>query len=249
MSWKSFACVAALSALIVSPALAQPSLNWVDNGGSATLQIIPSGTGSIGAEIAVTFTDVIDAAILADAVSFDTANPGANPFTGGDTTGLFTTNLASGEVFASFGSIVLASAIPIDYLTLDYSAAGSFSASSVITAEGGAIFMPTVADLAVTAGFVLGDANNDGIVNTNDVSPFVQALTDPSGYQVAFPGVVFPAQIDTNLDTLFNTNDVDSFVAILTGGSTSTATAVPEPSAAILAVFAACSLGFRKRNS
>jgi|GEM_PF-6713671 len=45
-----------------------------------------------------------------------------------------------------------------------------------------AVYVPTE-----PLGDNLGDMNCDGTVNLNDVAPFVQALLDPTGYDVAFP--------------------------------------------------------------
>ena len=241
MSWKSFACVAALSALITSPALAVPSLAWVDNGGSVTLQVTPSGTGSVALEVAATFTDVIDAAVIADAVSFDTANPGANPFTGGTTNGLYTTELGSGNVFAAYGSIVFNSATPVDFLTLDYSADGTFSVSSLVAAEGGVITAAaTPADIMVTVPptTLLGDADGDGDVDGDDliaVQTNFGSVTPP------------PGDADGDGDV-----DGDDLIAVQTNfGNTlpaaATAAAVPEPTSAILLGLAL--VGFAARRN
>jgi hypothetical protein len=34
-----------------------------------------------------------------------------------------------------------------------------------------------------------GDANNDGAFNNFDVTPFIQAVTDPAGYRSSYPGL------------------------------------------------------------
>ncbi len=82
-------------------------------------------------------------------------------------------------------------------------------------------------------GFLLGDTNNDGTVDTLDIDPFVLLLTDPAGYATAFPGVDPLAVGDINMDTVVDTLDIDPFVALLTAGSL-TGGAVPEPGSIVL---------------
>ncbi|TWT72842.1 hypothetical protein Pla123a_41430 [Posidoniimonas polymericola] len=95
--------------------------------------------------------------------------------------------------------------------------------------------------------FILGDTNNDGVVNTLDIDPFVLALTDPGGYASAFPGVDLLEVADTNIDGVVNTLDIDPFVSILTGGGLSAAQAAPEPCSLLLAMAAIGLAGVRKR--
>ncbi|MCA9254953.1 MAG: hypothetical protein KDA33_04920 [Phycisphaerales bacterium] len=58
----------------------------------------------------------------------------------------------------------------------------------------------------------LGDMNCDGLVNTADVVPFIQALLDPDGYGAAFPDCD-RNQADMNQDTLQNGADLNAFVS------------------------------------
>ncbi len=96
---------------------------------------------------------------------------------------------------------------------------------------------------------LLGDMNFDSAVNTADVAPFVQALTDPEGYQAAF-GVDEATMIaagDINQDGEFNTADVAPFVQLLVGGGD--ATAVPEPGSLALLGIGGLMLLRRRRRS
>ena len=245
MSWKSFACVAALSALIAMPAVAQPTLNWVDNGGSATLQIIPDAAGgSIAAEIGISFTSAIDGATLDLPLVFDTSNPGNNNFTGGITNGLWDTNLGSGEVFASYGSIVFpASSGAQDYLTLDYSSSGTFSVESAsIVAQGGANFSPTVADLMVTVGSGIdGDFDMDGDVDGVDLGVFGFSFANsPQG------GPPF-ADGDFDMDGDVDGVDLGVFGFNFVNFPPSSA-AVPEPTSLLLVSIAAVGFAARRRS-
>ena len=64
---------------------------------------------------------------------------------------------------------------------------------------------------------VAGDLNRDGAVNNQDIAAFVQALTDPAGFQSQY-GYAPVLLGDLNHDGLFNNQDIASFVALLTGG-------------------------------
>ena len=61
-----------------------------------------------------------------------------------------------------------------------------------------------------------GDMNCDGVVDFDDINPFVQALSDPSGYQAAYPNC-WLINGDCNGDGLVNFDDINAFVAILVG--------------------------------
>lgn len=62
-----------------------------------------------------------------------------------------------------------------------------------------------------------GDMNCDGNVDFLDINPFVLALTDPTGYDAAFPDCeILNADISENGSVGFE--DINLFVALLTGG-------------------------------
>lgn len=62
-----------------------------------------------------------------------------------------------------------------------------------------------------------GDANGDNLTNNFDIDSFVLLLTDPDGYNAAFP-TVNHSNSDMNCDGVVNNFDIDPFVAALTGG-------------------------------
>ena len=62
-----------------------------------------------------------------------------------------------------------------------------------------------------------GDLNCDGVVNFDDINPFVLALSDPAGYQAAFPNCHILNR-DCNGDGYVDFDDINPFVAILSGG-------------------------------
>ncbi|MGE0480161.1 MAG: hypothetical protein AB7Q17_06775 [Phycisphaerae bacterium] len=72
-----------------------------------------------------------------------------------------------------------------------------------------------------------GDMNNDGVVNSFDIDPFVMAITDPNDYDDAFPGLdgsrVYHADVDDTdgggpCDGLVNNFDFDRLTYIITSG-------------------------------
>ncbi len=67
---------------------------------------------------------------------------------------------------------------------------------------------------------VLGDANDNGVLNNGDIASFVLALTNPVAYQAMFPDVDPDVVLDMNGDGGFDNGDIASFVAALTGGGT-----------------------------
>lgn len=94
---------------------------------------------------------------------------------------------------------------------------------------------------------ILGDMNGDGALDENDINPFVQALTDRAGFESSYPDVDADLVGDINQDTQFNLGDVQGFKALLAPPAAA-ASPAPEPSAALLALLAACSLAATPRR-
>ena len=66
--------------------------------------------------------------------------------------------------------------------------------------------------------FILGDVNNDGLVNWRDVDPFVAAMnTQVTAFQAQHPTWNWRAA-DCNQDGYVNWRDINPFVTILSGG-------------------------------
>lgn len=63
---------------------------------------------------------------------------------------------------------------------------------------------------------LFGDMNCDGLINTADIDPFVQALLDTPQYEIDFPDC-FALNGDVSGDGLLNTADIDPFVDVLLG--------------------------------
>ncbi len=64
-------------------------------------------------------------------------------------------------------------------------------------------------------GHLRGDMNCDGVVGFGDINPFVLALTDPAGYDAAYPDCE-SANGDLNGDGSFGFDDINPFVYVLT---------------------------------
>jgi len=72
------------------------------------------------------------------------------------------------------------------------------------------------ADELIPASGLPGDMNCDGLVDFGDINPFVLAMTDPAGYQMAFPDCDI-MNGDINGDGLFDFGDINPFVSLLAG--------------------------------
>jgi hypothetical protein len=147
-------CVAVFATASASPVGAAPMLSFLDNNnGSVTLQITPDAAllpGSLGAETALSVQGIgIDftGVSIANPAVWDTANPGSNPFTGSVTDGLYL-NLPLNQIFASYGSAVLNSAAPTNFLTINYTGAGSILANGSV-AQGAQNFTNLAASVMV----------------------------------------------------------------------------------------------------
>ncbi len=66
------------------------------------------------------------------------------------------------------------------------------------------------------SGIELGDLNCDGVVDFDDINPFVLALSDPASYGVAYPDCnILSGDCDSDGDVDFD--DINPFVALLSG--------------------------------
>ncbi len=78
--------------------------------------------------------------------------------------------------------------------------------------DGNTGYDSSTSDIILTGQPCLGDANCDGQVNLADVEPMVQALIDPIGYALAYPGCV---NGDLNGSTTTDGDDVQPFASVL----------------------------------
>lgn len=247
MSWKSFACVAALS-FAVAPAFAAPSLTFVNNAdGTGVFQITPDASlfptpagGSIAFEIEI--TGLSDGAIVSaaeDMTNFPNANPGN--FLGGASTGL---NFTGSSLTAAFGSNLFTTDTPVDALTIDFGGAATFDYLAVVAqANVGYPFpvqpdppaAPVTITASVTAGSVAGDFNEDGRVDNGDLNLLLGdwgSATVPPEWTAPFTSPV----------------DNDELNDLLGNWGFGTSVAVPEPASALILAAAGVALVGVRRN-
>ncbi|QDV75926.1 hypothetical protein [Botrimarina mediterranea] len=244
MSWKSIACVAALGAM-AAPALALPTIEVVDNGsGMGSINIITTDAGSIGAEIALELTGATLTGATINSAVFDTANPGDNPYIAGspiagDTTGLGL-DLPNNRLFASYGSGDVAAGSH-KLLDFTYTGTGTGTAFGVVGSVGlleeglntGAV------DLGSGPDPLAGDFDGSGAVGDGDLTLLL------SNWGAAVPPV--PAGWTGTQPTAPGVGD-DELTGLLStwGQSSSSAVAVPEPTAALLGLIGVACLSFRR---
>jgi len=101
----------------------------------------------------------------------------------------------------------------------------------------------------------LGDMDGDYDVDTDDVGPFVLALTNRAAYEAQFPGVEADLAGDTNQNGIFDFGDIASFQGLVTAsvGSalqpTLSAAATPEPDTLALIVTGLLAVVFQRSKS
>ncbi len=89
-----------------------------------------------------------------------------------------------------------------------------------------------------------GDFNGDGLVNTEDINPFILALTQPGEYETVY-GTSAAAR-EPSGDGLLNTEDINVFIALLTGGGQ--AGVIPEPAGGMVLALGGAALLARRRR-
>ena len=90
-----------------------------------------------------------------------------------------------------------------------------------------------------------GDMNGDGLVNNNDINPFVMALVDRRGYIEAY-GLDPDWVGDITGSGRISNNDIGAFVSLLTAGQ---AASIPEPASALMLVVGLAGVVLRRRRS
>ena len=137
-------------------------------------------------------------------------------------------------VLALTGAVAvgLADDFDIDWRTVDgggemWSTGGDFELSGTIGQPDANITVMSGGDFELRGGFwpgvavepefAVGDLNCDGSINGLDIDAFVLALTDPAGYETAYPECDVMLA-DCNEDGSINGLDIDPFVVLLVGG-------------------------------
>lgn len=104
---------------------------------------------------------------------------------------------------------------------------------------------PTVAGTIEVRESRKGDINGDGLLDGEDITPFISVLSDPVAYQNANPWLQATYIADGFEDGLIDGEDIQPFINILSGGSPA---AVPEPNTCLLAVLGIAGIGFAMRQ-
>lgn len=162
MSTTRFAIAASAALFLATSVSAQsPTIGFIDNGDSSvTLQITPDAAflpGSVATELAFAVSAspglALTGASIVDTVTFDTPNPGDSPFIpgspiGGDAFGLDLSGLSSNQIFAAFGSNLITTPGPRDFLRIEFSGVGTIDAFGVV-AQAGVLVGGLTASIAV----------------------------------------------------------------------------------------------------
>ncbi|MEO0530139.1 MAG: dockerin type I domain-containing protein [Planctomycetota bacterium] len=242
MSLKSLACMAAAVA-ITMPAAALPTIEIVDNeNGTAALNVIVDGAGSLGAELTLELTGATLTGATINDTLFDTPNPGDNPFIpgspiGGDTTGLGL-DLANNRLFAAFGAGDPGIGT-FEFLTFTFDGSGTATAMGLVAQANQLNDGLAAVDIDITQGGSLAaDFNGDGTVDLLDL--------DILGGNFGLTPATM-AQGDANGDGTVDLLDLDILGSTF-GDSVGSSVSVPEPAAALLSLIALGGVaGFRRR--
>lgn len=204
---------------MVGPAIAQALINIAASAGHLPVFLDLRVPAQVGSDLVVDFGQVPQGAIAEQPVAVWNA---------GDVTLWTAAGIADlrYSLWASSGF-----AAPADQFYAAAAAAGNVHVLTMDTTTIGAkLGMVTVASNAadeparvvtlvgevVADGSLTGDLNCDGEVSFRDINPFIMALTDPAGWQAAYPGCP-PANGDTNGDGSVNFRDINPFILLLTG--------------------------------
>jgi hypothetical protein len=135
---------------------------------------------------------------------------------------------------------------------MTYSASNTYTGfvDSDLVVHTDATVFPHTAGTVVVRQSLVGDMNGDGAVDGEDIDPFIQTLFDLEGFQSSRPWIQALYISDFKVDGSIDGEDIDGFIESLFAGSPAASaagpTAVPEPSAIVLAVLGAAGLGIAR---
>ena len=155
---------------------------------------------------------------------------GTNPNVAGQTTGLAFDDPTE-QAFASFGSIILNTTTPVDFLTVAYTGTGTITASGLVAENN---LLNDGLSQGVAVGAVPGDFDGDGFVGLSDLNILGSNFGTTSGATVATGDATGDGMVDLADLNILGSNF-----------NPPPAVAVPEPSTAVLALVC---LGFAFRR-
>lgn len=135
----------------------------------------------------------------------ETAPPGSGIFT----------NLANGTIGTTL-SVASGATTATLSIQLNGDATLSGYAFRCVVSRSCASETSTPATLAIWSSCIAGDLNCSGVVDIDDLAPFVLALTDPASYPVEYPGCTI-ARGDMNSDGSIDGLDIAPFSVLLIG--------------------------------
>ena len=119
-------------------------------------------------------------------------------------------NVFDNETFALIDSVPLSGIISIDFRG-ELIVAGENRLALIARASGSGFSGPRVLTFISNIpvrGLILGDANQDGVVNFSDIPAFIAVLQTGA----------FLAEADVNQDGVVNFSDIPAFIEVLMGG-------------------------------
>ncbi|MGE0482171.1 MAG: hypothetical protein AB7Q17_17055 [Phycisphaerae bacterium] len=102
----------------------------------------------------------------------------------------------------------------------DWDPGHNWNASAIIHKESADYTDHTPAEKLYRVTYCLGDMNNDGVLNSFDTDPFVEALTDPSGFDENYPPHAGSRvdHADCDCSGTVTNDDIDAYTELLFEG-------------------------------
>jgi hypothetical protein len=108
------------------------------------------------------------------------------------------------------------------------------------------LLLMSIMTTAYGQGAHLGDLNCDGVVNQDDIEPFLLAVSDPTAYAAQYPNCDIN-NADINGDLAVNSLDIPPFFSLLRGPVPAPAVSSAGLIGAILALMLVALTGLRRR--
>ncbi|HPM24139.1 MAG TPA: hypothetical protein PLP66_09545 [Phycisphaerae bacterium] len=211
--------LAVASNQMVGPAIAQALINIAASAGHLPVFLDLRVPAQVGADSIVDFGQVPQGAVAEQPLAVWNAGDVALWTAAGIADLCYSLSASSGFAAPAGQFCALADAVGnVHTLTMDTTTVGA-KLGTVTVASNAAdepVRVVTLVGEVVADGSLSGDLNCDGEVSFRDINPFIMALTDPPGWQVAYPGCP-PANGDANGDGSVDFRDINPFILLLAG--------------------------------